>query len=64
MRTLVLVVNGIKKEWLLNTNVSPDVTDALVNKIIDSNNPEDWWIDEDWQDPLMLKKPLLVKESI
>tara|TARA_R110002012_G_scaffold131396_1_gene283972 strand:- start:596 stop:790 length:195 start_codon:yes stop_codon:yes gene_type:complete len=64
MHTLVLVVNGIKKEWLLNTNVSPDVTDALVNKIIDSNNPEDWWIDEDWQDPLMLKKPLLVKESI
>ena len=63
MHTLVLVVNGKKEEWLLNTNVSPDVTDALVNKIIDSSNPEDWWIDEGYT-PLMLKKPSLVKDSI
>ena len=61
MHTLVLVVNGIKKEWLLNTNVSPDVTDALVNKIIDINSPDDWWIDEGYN-PLLLKMPPLVEQ--
>ena len=60
--TLSIRLNKNIEKWLLNTNVSPELTDALINKIIDKYHPEDWWIDEDWDDSLLLNRPSLVEQ--
>ena len=60
--TLVIRANKNIKKWLLNTNVSPELTDALINKIIDKYHPEDWWIDEGWDDSLLLNRLPLVEQ--
>jgi len=60
--TLVIRANKNIQKWLLNTNVSPELTDALINKIIDKHNPEDWWIDDGWDDSLLLNRPPLIEQ--
>lgn len=46
MHTLVTKVNGKLKYYLLNTNIKSEVTDKIVNEIIDVHQPEDWYIEE------------------
>ena len=60
--TLVIRANKNLQKWILNTNVSPEVTDAFINKILDKYHPEDWWIDEGWDDSLLLNRPPLVEQ--
>ena len=46
MNTLVIKVNGKLRYYLLNTKIKSDLTDKIVNEIIDVHQPEDWWIEE------------------
>ena len=46
MHTLVIKVNGKLKYYLLNTKIKSELTDKIVNEIIDIHQPEDWYIEE------------------
>ncbi len=46
MHTLTLIKKGVRRRWLLNTNISDDLIDNLVNSIIDNNESDDWFIEE------------------
>lgn len=44
MATLVIKVNGVLKYYLLNTEIPSDLTDKIVNEILDEWRPQDWYI--------------------
>jgi len=44
MEQLTIILNGNKVNYLLNTEIHPEVTDDLINNILDVHQPEDWYI--------------------
>ena len=56
MHTLVIKVNGKLKYYLLNTKIKSELTDKIVNEIIDIHQPEDWYIEDGY---LITQLPLL-----
>ena len=46
MHTLTLIKKGVRRNWLLNTNLNDELIDNLVNSVIDNNESDDWFIEE------------------
>ena len=46
MGTLITRKNGIQKNYLLNLDINPEVTEKVVNDILDNQEIEDWEIVE------------------
>ena len=46
MQTLVIKVDGKFKNYLLNTEIKVELTDKIVNEILDVHQPQDWYIEE------------------
>jgi len=44
MEQLTIILNGNKVNYLLNTVIHPEVTNDIVNRILDVHQPEDWYI--------------------
>ena len=41
---LILVIDGEKEEYLLNPELPHQEATKMINEIIDSRNPDDWFI--------------------
>ena len=49
METLFIKFNGETKTFLLNTNSK--ACEDFINQVIDTYQPDDWWIEDGWVTP-------------
>ena len=46
MEKLVAIIKGERKVWLINPKISEELKQSIINDVLDTFNPVDWWYEE------------------